>query len=32
MFNPNPHCLGIYKAFFVKNENNYWMAEAKYFF
>jgi hypothetical protein len=28
---PNPHCLGILKAFFCKNENKSRMVEAKYF-
>jgi hypothetical protein len=23
--NPNPHCLGIQKAFFVKNVSKYWI-------
>jgi hypothetical protein len=29
--NPNPHCLGIQKVFFCKNENKSWMVEGKYY-
>jgi hypothetical protein len=32
LFNPNPHCLGIEKAFFCKNENKSWMAYEKNLF